>query len=59
MNGGFSNGKEIIFLTDGESNNPINCVNNAIASGATVHTISFGPGGDPLMEEMSEKTGKV
>ncbi|XP_062308633.1 calcium-activated chloride channel regulator 3A-1-like isoform X1 [Osmerus eperlanus] len=57
MNGGFSNGKEIIFLTDGESNNPINCVNNAIASGATVHTISLGPKGDPLIEEMSEKTG--
>ncbi|XP_067086271.1 calcium-activated chloride channel regulator 3A-1-like [Osmerus mordax] len=57
MNGGFSNGKEIIFLTDGESNSPINCVNNAIASGATVHTISFGPSGDKLMEEMSEKTG--
>ncbi|XP_062308216.1 calcium-activated chloride channel regulator 3A-1-like [Osmerus eperlanus] len=49
--------KGLEFLTDGESNSPINCVNNAIASGATVHTISFGPSGDKLMEEMSEKTG--
>ena len=56
---GFSNGKEIIFLTDGESTSPIDCVNDAITSGATVHTISLGPSGDPLMREMSEKTGEV
>ncbi|XP_062308217.1 calcium-activated chloride channel regulator 3A-1-like [Osmerus eperlanus] len=54
---GFSNGKEIIFLTDGESNSPINCVNDATESGATVHTITLGPNGDPRMREMSEKTG--
>jgi len=54
---GFSNGKEIIFLTDGESS--INCVNDAVTSGATVHTISLGPDGDPLMETMSTKTGDV
>ena len=56
---GFSNGKEIIFLTDGESNRPIDCINEAITSGAIVHTISLGPSGDPLMEEMSVKTGEV
>ncbi|XP_067086439.1 calcium-activated chloride channel regulator 3A-1-like [Osmerus mordax] len=54
---GFSNGKEIIFLTDGESNSPIDCVKDAVTSGAIVHTISLGPKGDPLMEEMSKKTG--
>ncbi|XP_067086441.1 calcium-activated chloride channel regulator 3A-1-like [Osmerus mordax] len=55
MNDKFSNGKEIIFLTDGEST--INCVDDAVTSGATVHTIILGPNGHPGMKEMSERTG--
>ncbi|XP_060799224.1 calcium-activated chloride channel regulator 1-like [Neoarius graeffei] len=53
-----SNGDEIIFLTDGEATDDVGaCLQEAIDSGAVIHTIAFGPAADPVLKTMAEKTG--
>ncbi|XP_067222280.1 calcium-activated chloride channel regulator 3A-1-like isoform X2 [Chanodichthys erythropterus] len=53
-------GDEIIFLTDGEATDDINaCSQNAIKSGAIIHTLALGPNADKLLEQMAKETGGI
>ncbi|KAK6313815.1 hypothetical protein J4Q44_G00152740 [Coregonus suidteri] len=54
---GNATGDEIVFLTDGESNTPMDCLTLVNKSGAIVHTISLGPNGDKQLPEMSNISG--
>ncbi|KAF5896864.1 epithelial chloride channel protein-like, partial [Clarias magur] len=53
-------GDEIIFLTDGEaSDNVQDCFQEAVQSGAIIHTIAFGPKADNVLKSMADKTGGI
>ncbi|XP_055979507.1 calcium-activated chloride channel regulator 4-like [Sorex fumeus] len=51
------NGAEIVLLTDGENNDPIDCVDEMVQSGAVLHFIPLGPNADRAVREMQIKTG--
>ncbi len=52
-------GDEIIFLTDGVATDDLNsCFQNAINSGAIIHTIALGNKADKALRDMADKTGK-
>ncbi|XP_054996343.1 calcium-activated chloride channel regulator 4 [Sorex araneus] len=51
------NGSEIVLLTDGENNTPIDCVDEMVQSGAVLHLIALGPKADKPVIEMSTLTG--
>ncbi|XP_054996289.1 calcium-activated chloride channel regulator 4-like [Sorex araneus] len=51
------NGSEIILVTDGENNSPINCVEEMVQSGAILHFIAMGPNADKNGIAMSTLTG--
>ncbi|KAK1165148.1 calcium-activated chloride channel regulator 1-like [Acipenser oxyrinchus oxyrinchus] len=48
---------EIILLTDGINNTPVNCLAKVQESGAIVHTIAFGESADKILYNMSSDTG--
>ncbi|KAK3558574.1 hypothetical protein QTP86_021651, partial [Hemibagrus guttatus] len=51
-------GDEIIFLTDGEATDNVQeCLQEAVESGAIIHTISFGPNADSILNNMADQTG--
>ncbi|MCJ8739746.1 hypothetical protein PDJAM_G00050720, partial [Pangasius djambal] len=51
-------GDEIIFLTDGEATDKVqDCFQEAVNSGAIIHTISFGPKADDVLINMANQTG--
>ncbi|XP_058240885.1 calcium-activated chloride channel regulator 1-like isoform X2 [Hemibagrus wyckioides] len=51
-------GDEIIFLTDGEATDNVQeCLQEAVQSGAIIHTISFGPNADSVLTTMADQTG--
>lgn len=53
-------GDEIIFLTDGEANDPVQaCFQEAVQSGAIIHTVAFGPSADNVLKTMAEQTGEI
>ncbi|XP_050958606.1 calcium-activated chloride channel regulator 3A-1 [Labeo rohita] len=53
-------GDELIFLTDGQATDDIrSCAPIAIESGAIIHTLAFGNRADPVLIEMSDKTGGI
>lgn len=52
-------GSEIVLLTDGENNTPIDCTEEMIQSGAILHLIALGPNADKSVTEMSVLTGKM
>ncbi|KAM9468702.1 calcium-activated chloride channel regulator 1-like [Clarias gariepinus] len=53
-------GDEIIFLTDGEaSDNVQDCLQEAVQSGAIIHTIAFGPKADNVLRTMADQTGGI
>ncbi|KAM9468703.1 calcium-activated chloride channel regulator 1-like [Clarias gariepinus] len=57
---GKTKGKEIIFLTDGEaSDNVQDCFQEAVQSGAIIHTIAFGPRADKVLKTMADQTEGV
>ncbi|KAB5550043.1 hypothetical protein PHYPO_G00049120 [Pangasianodon hypophthalmus] len=50
-------GDEIIFLTDGEATDKVqDCFQEAVQSGAIIHTISFGPNADNVLKTMADET---
>ncbi|XP_004603680.2 calcium-activated chloride channel regulator 4-like [Sorex araneus] len=51
------NGSEIVLLTDGENNTPIDCVEEMVQSGAILHFIPLGPSADKAVKEMNTLTG--
>ncbi|XP_049627204.1 calcium-activated chloride channel regulator 4-like [Suncus etruscus] len=51
------NGSEIVLLTDGENNSPIDCTEEMVRSGAILHLIALGPKADKNVTEMSVLTG--
>ncbi|XP_004603679.2 calcium-activated chloride channel regulator 4-like [Sorex araneus] len=51
------NGSEILLLTDGENNTPIDCTEEMVKSGAILHLIALGPNADTTVIEMSTLTG--
>ncbi|KAF5896863.1 epithelial chloride channel protein-like, partial [Clarias magur] len=54
---GETKGKEIIFLTDGEATDNVqDCFQEAVKSGAIIHTIAFGPSADKVLKTMAEQT---
>ncbi|XP_053363968.1 calcium-activated chloride channel regulator 1-like [Clarias gariepinus] len=53
-------GDEIIFLTDGEANDNVqDCFQEAVQSGAIIHTIAFGPKADNVLKTMADQTGGI
>ncbi|XP_041133266.1 calcium-activated chloride channel regulator 1-like [Polyodon spathula] len=48
---------EIILLTDGINNSPVDCLANVKKSGAIVHTVAFGSSADKILYNMSSETG--
>ncbi|KAK3531500.1 hypothetical protein QTP70_023283 [Hemibagrus guttatus] len=51
-------GGEIIFLTDGKATENIQeCLQEAVQSGAIIHTILFGPEADSVLKIFADKTG--
>ncbi|MCI4385521.1 hypothetical protein PGIGA_G00051480 [Pangasianodon gigas] len=54
---GKTTGDEIIFLTDGEATDKVqDCFQEAVQSGAIIHTISFGPNADNVLTSMADQT---
>uniref|UniRef100_A0A8C1LS90 Chloride channel accessory 1 n=1 Tax=Cyprinus carpio TaxID=7962 RepID=A0A8C1LS90_CYPCA len=51
-------GDEIVFLTDGQTDNIAGCVQSAVQSGAIIHTLAFSDSAAPELTEMAIKTGK-
>ncbi|XP_054996342.1 calcium-activated chloride channel regulator 4-like [Sorex araneus] len=51
------NGSEIVLLTDGENNTPIDCVDEMVQSGAVLHLIALGRNADRAVIKMSTLTG--
>ncbi|KAF5888636.1 calcium-activated chloride channel regulator 1-like, partial [Clarias magur] len=50
-------GDEIIFLTDGEATDKVqDCYQEAVQSGAIIHTIALGPQADKVLEKMAIET---
>uniref|UniRef100_A0A8C1LN01 Chloride channel accessory 1 n=1 Tax=Cyprinus carpio TaxID=7962 RepID=A0A8C1LN01_CYPCA len=50
-------GDEIVFLTDGQTDNIAGCVQSAVQSGAIIHTLAFSDSAAPELTEMAIKTG--
>ncbi|XP_053362895.1 calcium-activated chloride channel regulator 1-like [Clarias gariepinus] len=57
MDDGKTIGDEIIFLTDGEAGDNVqDCFQEAVQSGAIIHTIAFGPKADNVLKTMADQT---
>ncbi|XP_063058169.1 calcium-activated chloride channel regulator 1-like [Engraulis encrasicolus] len=58
--GGFTEGNELILLTDGEAGDNLGgCEARVVSSGAIVHTIALGPSADKKLPHFADITGGI